>query len=90
MLDIDFARPSIVRLLDEMALSTEEALDENIGLVAEHCFYLVRGAPFAAAQSEAWLAVHPGAAHYRVITGWGCADVVSAAKPVLTVVAAVT
>lgn len=38
MLDIDFARSSIVRLLDEMALSTEEAHDEKIGLVAEHCF----------------------------------------------------
>ncbi|AOO84502.1 hypothetical protein BHK69_15320 [Bosea vaviloviae] len=86
LLRVSFDRPCIVRLLDEMALSTEEDETANEGLVPEHFAYRLEGARFARVQSEAWKASGP-TAHYQFVTGWGCMDVLSAGSPSFSVVA---
>ena len=53
-LRVSFDRPWIVRLLDEMPLSTEEDDTPNVGLVDENFAYRLEGARFARMQSEAW------------------------------------
>jgi hypothetical protein len=51
-LRVRFADQTIVRVLDEFALSTEQGT--KMGLVARHFAYRVEGSPFADAQSDAW------------------------------------
>ena len=58
-LRICFNAPTIVRLLDEMPLSTEGGT-KNEGLVPRHFAYRVEGSTFADTQSDAWkLVFHP-------------------------------
>ena len=84
-LRIRFKGSTIVRLLDEMPLSTEMG-SKNEGLVSRHFAYRVEGSTFADTQSEAWkLAFHP-VCHYEFITGLGCMDVLSRAEPSFEVV----
>jgi hypothetical protein len=85
VLRVSFDRPCIVRLLDEMPLSTEEDETQNEGLVSEHFAYRLEGARFARAQSEAWKCSFKPVTHYRFITGWACMDVLSAATPTFSV-----
>ena len=53
-LRVSFDRPCIVRLSDEMAVSTEEEHTPNEGLVPNHFAYQLEGAHFSRSQSEAW------------------------------------
>jgi hypothetical protein len=58
-LRVRFNGETIVRLLDEMPLSTEQGT-RNEGLVSRHFAYRVEGSTFAETQSEAWkLGYHP-------------------------------
>jgi hypothetical protein len=83
---VSFNRPTIVRILDEMPLSTENELADVKGLVPHHFAYRVEGAIFAETQSEVWKEVFGPVHHYQFITGWGCMDVVSAGEPTFEVV----
>lgn len=87
ILRVSFDRQCIVRLLDEMPLSTEVDHRLNIGLVAEHFAYTVRGADFERIQSSTWKEVSGKPEHYQFVTGWACMDVLSTAKPSFAVVA---
>ena len=85
LLRVSFDRPCIIRLLDEMPLSTEE--DGPVtGLVREHLAYRVEGSGFARMQSEAWKMVFDPVTHFRFVTGWTCMDVLSVAEPVFQLV----
>lgn len=84
-LRVCFNGATIVRLLDEMPLSTEQGTKDE-GLVSGHFAYRVEGSTFADMQSEAWkLTWHP-VRHYEFITGSGCMDVLSRAHPSFEVV----
>jgi hypothetical protein len=85
-LEVSFAGQCIVRLVDEMPLSTEDDDSANEGLVADHFAYRVEGALFFRVQSEIFKHTHEACAHYRFITGWTCMDVVTNAKPCFRVV----
>ena len=86
-LRVSFDRPCIVRLLDEMPLSTEEDDTPNVGLVAENFAYRLEGARFARMQSEAWKEISGPVNHYQFLTGWGCMDVLSGSSPTFALVA---
>lgn len=83
---VRFNDATIVRLVDEFPLSTEQDT-ETEGLVSRHFAYRVEEAVFAATQSEAWKVNFHPARHYRFITGWGCMDVLSKAAPSFEIVA---
>jgi hypothetical protein len=86
VLHVSFEDQCIVRLLDDTALSTEDEDSPSEGLVPNHFAYLVEGALFFRVQSELFKVTHPPCAHYRVLTGWTCLDVVTAAEPHFTIV----
>ena len=86
VLRIQFERVDIIRILDEMPLSTEAEDTPNEGLLADHFAYLVDGALFWNQQSEAFKAVVTTARHFRFITGHTCLDVIAAGEPKLSVV----
>ncbi|MBB4228504.1 hypothetical protein [Rhizobium mongolense] len=92
MLRIAFDGPCIVRLVDEMPLSTEHEDSADEGLVREHFAYRVEEAAFDRSQSEIWKIAVSGrygpTSHYRFITGATCMDVVTPAKPVFTLIPA--
>jgi hypothetical protein len=84
-LQVSFRGQCIVRILDEMPLSTE--MDEPAeGFVADHFAYRVENALFFRIQSDTFKAVYPTLAHYRFITGWTCLDVITSAEPRFKVV----
>lgn len=78
---VRFDRQCIVRILDEMAISTESDDTPAEGLVPEHFAYRVYEAAFLRMQSEAWKSLSERTAHYSFITGWACLDVISSAYP---------
>lgn len=84
-LRIRFNGGAIVRLLDELALSSENEA-KNEGNIPRHFSYRVEGSNFAAVQSEAWKMVHEPVHHYRFVTGGGCMDVLSKAEPSFEIV----
>ncbi len=86
-LRISFDSPCIVRLLDEMALSTENDSTPNEGLISEHFAYRMEGARFAQIQSEIWKYVAAPVSHYRFVTGAACMDVLSSGAPSFSIVA---
>jgi hypothetical protein len=86
LLRVSFDKPCIIRILDEMPLSTEENDAPNEGLVSEHFAYWLEGAAFARLQSSAWKEVNAPVTHYQFVTGWACVDVLTAATPAFTVV----
>ena len=83
---VRFNDATIVRLVDEFPLSTEQDT-RNEGLISRHFAYRVEGAVFADTQSEAWKVHFHPTNHYRFITGWGCMDVLSKAAPSFEVIA---
>jgi hypothetical protein len=85
LMSVRFNSPCIVRLLDEMPLSTEENGSANTGLVPEHFAYRVRNAAFESMQSIAWKETSDPK-HYQFVTGWACMDVISNAEPSFNVV----
>lgn len=86
VLQVSFAKPAIIRLVDEMPLSTEEDNLPNEGLVANHFAYRVEGSAFFLMQSDAWKLVHAPCTHYRFVTGWTCLDVIAGVEPQFAVV----
>jgi hypothetical protein len=80
-LRVRFDCQCIVRLLDEMPLSTEPEDSPVEGLVSDHFAYVVEGARFWSDQSEAFKAVFPTAKHFRFVTGWTCLDVIASVEP---------
>jgi len=78
---VQFCCDFIVRILDELALSTESSPAEWRGLTPHHFAYEVEGDPFMTSQSEVWLSLNPGAKHYRFLTGSWCLDVVATNPP---------
>jgi hypothetical protein len=85
-LRVHFGKTHIVRILDEMPLSTESEDTPKEGLVSDHFAYLVEGSLFWKSQSDALEAVFGKARHYRFITGWTCLDVISDMEPSISVV----
>lgn len=85
VLQVSFEDQCIVRLLDDTALSTEDEDSPTEGLLPNHFAYRVEGALFFRVQSELFKATHPPCAHYRLLTGWTCLDVVTAAEPRFTI-----
>ena len=83
-LRVRFDGATIVRVLDEMPLSTEHGKKE--GLVSRHFAYRVEGSTFADTQSEAWKFIYHPVCHYQFVTGSGCMDVLSKAEPRFEVV----
>ncbi len=77
---VRFEKAEIVRLIDEMPLSTE-AETQNEGLVPDHLAYTVKNSSFWLSQSEALKIARPALRHYRFITGWTCLDVISESAP---------
>ncbi|HEV2674247.1 MAG TPA: hypothetical protein VGV37_06865 [Aliidongia sp.] len=87
LLRVAFDRQCIVRLLDEMPLSTENDDGPTAGLVSENFAYIVEGSVFSRIQSDAWKIALPSATHYRFVTGWACMDVLSSSVPSFVLVA---
>ena len=86
LLRVSFDRQCIIRILDEMPLSTEEGDTPNEGLVSEHFAYRLEGAAFARFQSRAWKEVNAPVTHCQFVTGWACLDVLTAATPAFAIV----
>jgi len=81
MLRVTFDGQCIVRLLDEMPLSTEDDPVTRHGMIPENFAYRVKGDPFARQQSPTWLEIMAPVMHYRFVTGWACMDVLSGTAP---------
>ncbi|MEC4590835.1 hypothetical protein VPG91_07540 [Nitrospirillum amazonense] len=81
---VTFDNQCIVRIIDEMPLSTESDPADWEGLIPDHFAYLVEGAAFMQMQSITWKEI-TGARHYQFCTGWACLDVISAAEPTFEV-----
>jgi hypothetical protein len=86
LLRVSFDKQCIVRLLDEMPLSTEEDDTPNEGLVSDHFAYRLEGAVFARLQSWAWKHVSGPVTHYQFVTGSTCMDVLTAGSPSFAIV----
>jgi hypothetical protein len=80
---VTFEDVDVIRVLDEMPLSTEE--DAKDGLVPDHFAYIVQDSLFWNSQSEV-LTSYAKLQHYRFITGWGCLDVLSRHEPLFSAV----
>jgi len=87
VLQVSFSSQCIVRILDEMPLSTEMDDSADEGLVPEHFAYRVEDALFFRTQSEAWKFCIRTPVHYRFVTGRTCLDVVTSGEPSFSVVA---
>jgi hypothetical protein len=84
VLRVQVDKVHIIRVLDEMPLSTEVEGTPNEGLVADHFASTTEGSAFWRTQSDA-LKVFPKARHYRFITGWTCLDVIAELPPSISV-----
>jgi len=80
-LRVQFGKTEIVRILDEMPLSTEGEDTKSTGLVSEHFAYRIEDSLFWKSQSEAFKAAVKNLRHYRFVTGWTCLDVISEQEP---------
>ncbi len=76
----------IIRIIEEMPISTEYEETPNEGIIADHFAYQVQGASFWNQQSEAFKVVYKEAKHYRFFTGFYCLDVIGFDAPTFTVV----
>jgi hypothetical protein len=85
-LRVKFKTADVVRLLDEMPLSTEPEATKNEGCIPEHFAYSVEEALFSSSQSAVLKTIHSSLKHYRFITGWTCVDVLSQTSPAFLVV----
>ena len=85
-LRVTFSKQCIVRLLDEMPISTEDDNGPRRGFIEEEFAYRVEDSAFAVAQSDAWTHVFAPVSHWRFITGWTCMDVLSGGSPSFSVI----
>lgn len=83
---VTFNKECIIRILDEMPLSTERDSGPSQGLIRDHFAYRVEGSTFVDAQSEAWKMVNSPVSHYRFVTGSACVDVLSSARPLFALI----
>jgi hypothetical protein len=86
LLRVSFDSDAIVRILDEMALSTESDPATWQGLIPYQFAYRVEGAAFAEQQSPTWLEVTGPINHFQFITGNACLDVLTPGEPIFTLV----
>ena len=78
---VEFESVEIIRILDDMPLSTEQDWESAEGHVNGHFAYRVEGAHFWLSQSEAFRACYYNSRHYRFLTDETCLDVVSQQAP---------
>lgn len=83
---VHFDGDTVVRILDEFVLSTEDDPADRDGMVPYQFAYRLVGAPFFAIQSQVWKEVHRPLDHYQFVTGNGCVDVLSGSKPTFEIV----
>lgn len=81
LLKIHFSDADVVRVLDELLLSTEEYGIERIGVKPYHFAYRVENSRFFLSQSEFYRDQYREAVHYRFITGGACLDVLTKSGP---------
>lgn len=81
VLRVHFDSVLIIRVLDEMPLSTESEPSSDEGLVAHHFAYRVDGAHFWNSQSAIYREINPNAQHYCFVTGLDCLDVIANVPP---------
>lgn len=86
-ISISFASFETFRVLDEMALSTEDPAGSLDGVRVGHVAYRVEDGYFWRIQSETFRAIYPELSHYQFITGFDCLEVLSKDAPVISVVA---
>jgi hypothetical protein len=86
VLRVLFTNQVIIRILDEMPLSTEHENTPREGNIPHYFAYRVEGATFETTQSETWKFTQHPATHYRFVTGWTCLDVLSSKEPTFRVV----
>lgn len=84
-LRVMFEGASIVRLLDESAISTEEAWPDQ-GYVPDQFAYRVEGSRFETSQSSTWKWKHRPVSQWRFITAGTCMDVLSKSSPTFSLV----
>ncbi len=82
VLKIAFVGMVVVRVLDELHISTEDDPKDRHGMIAHHFAYKVTGHAFKGIQSEL---LRDDGLHYQFITGNGCADVISQHPPSITI-----
>lgn len=80
-----FDNTIMLRVLDEMYLSTEEDAEKE-GLIPEHFAYRVENAKFWRDQSTVLKVGPEKATHYRLVTGWTCLDVLAFDQPRFSVI----
>ena len=81
LLLVSFDTDAIIRILDEMPLSTESDPATWEGLVPHNFAYRIEGASFPGQQSSAWREVAGPVKHFRFVTGNGCLDVLTSGDP---------
>ncbi|MBB2823380.1 UNVERIFIED_ORG: hypothetical protein GGD59_006690 [Rhizobium esperanzae] len=81
LLKIHFSDADVVRVLDELLLSTEEYGIERVGMKPYHFAYRVENSRFFLSQSEFYRDQYREALHYRFITGGACLDVLTKSDP---------
>ena len=81
LLRVSFDSDAIIRVLDEMPLSTEDDPVTWQGLIPNHFAYRIEGAAFVEQQSPTWREVIGPVHHYRFVTGNGCLDVITPSAP---------
>ena len=86
-LRVSLDKADIIRVLDEMPLSTEEDT-RNDGFDRDHLAYRMEEARFWNTQSETFKFTHRDAKHYRFVTGMTCLDVIASSPPLSSVVPA--
>jgi hypothetical protein len=84
-LQVRFESECIIRVLSEMALSTEEDGAWE-GLVPHNFAYRVRDSAFFRTQSDVWKDASDKTAHYRFITIEACVDVISFSAPLFALI----
>lgn len=81
VLQVHFPNDCIIRILDDLAISTESEPEQWQGLIADHFAYRVEGDSFERQQSETWRTINEAAVHYRFHTGESCLNVMSINPP---------
>ncbi|MBH0114109.1 hypothetical protein I5E68_14285 [Novosphingobium sp. YJ-S2-02] len=86
LLRISFDSDAIVRILDEMPLSTESDPATWEGLVPYHFAYRVEGAAFVEQQSPSWREIVGPVTHFQFVTGSACLDVLTPGTPTFALI----
>jgi hypothetical protein len=81
LLRVLFPHVDIFRVIDEMHRPLEEQGMELVGHVSNHFAYKVEGSPFWEAQRNDFEVRLPRSAHYLLVTGGDCLDVITTEEP---------